>query len=250
MKIRFIGAHNTEAGPAKLPGVLVDEVLALDAGCLNSLMIPEQLALKSVLITHQHYDHLRDLPILGMNLQLNSASLAVHGPLETRVVLTKYLLNGVLYPRFLEGSILDYHLINPGEPFWADGYNILPVAMRHSVPAVGYEISAKGKRLFYSGDTGPGLSDVWEHLRPDLIIIEVTAPNSQTSFGCKAGHLSASLLQEELASFKKLNGYLPPVYVVHMNPFEENDIQAELVEVEHALNCHITPAHEGLEIEV
>jgi ribonuclease BN (tRNA processing enzyme) len=250
VKIKFLGVHNVEAGLVKLPGVLVDNVLALDAGCLSLLSTPEQLGLKAILLTHQHYDHLRDLPILGMNLYLNNARVRVFGPLEVQSILVEHFLNGAVYSRFLERSTINYHPVAPGEWFSTDGYDILPVTVRHSVPAIGYEISAGGHRLFYSGDTGPGLSCAWEHLRPDVIIIEVTAPNRWAEHGHTTGHLTPALLKKELADFLELKGYLPPIYAVHMNPFVEDELRAELAEVAHTLNCLITPAHEGLEIDI
>ena len=39
MKIRFLGVHNIESDKAKLLSILIDDVLALDAGGLTSLLI-------------------------------------------------------------------------------------------------------------------------------------------------------------------------------------------------------------------
>ena len=251
MKVRFLGAHNVETLSARLPGMLLDGVLALDAGCLTStLTIEEQLGLKAVLLTHQHYDHMRDIPMLGMNLFLNNAGVTVYGTLPVRDALTAHLLNGPLYPRFLEQPVLDFYPVEPLQAFCIGNYDVLPVPVNHSVPAVGYQINDRGYRLFYSGDTGAGLSDAWACIQPDVIIIEVTASNRWNDFGHDAGHLTPALLREELAVFKKLKGYLPPVYTVHMNPFLEKDIAAEIEEVARALGCSIIMAREGLELTV
>jgi ribonuclease BN (tRNA processing enzyme) len=250
MKVKFLGVHTIEAVQARIPCILVDGVLALDAGSLSSLSATEQLGINAILLTHQHYDHLRDIPIFGMTLRLNNASVTVYGPIEVQNILIKHLLNGVFYPRFLETSVIAYHPITPGQSFSINDYSIMPVAMRHSVPTVGYEIRASGRSLFYSSDTGPGLDNIWEHIQPDIIVMEVTAPNCQADFGRKAGHLTPILLKDELSNFQKLKGYIPLVYTVHMNPFTEDTIRSELSEVAHSLNCHIIPAHEGLEIDV
>jgi len=250
MKVKFLGAHNAEAGSVKLPGVLVDSTLALDAGSLSSLSVTAQLNLRAIILTHQHYDHLRDLPVIGMNLFLSNASVAVYGLTEVRSILAEHLLSGSLYPQFLDRGTLDYRSVLPGEPFQIGEHHILPLLMEHSVPTMGFEVSSGNRRLFYSGDTGPNLSNVWMHTQPDLIVIEVTASNRWTDFGREAGHLTPALLREELANFKKLKGYVPPVFTVHMNPFQEDDIRTELAEAARTLNSPITPAHEGLEIEI
>jgi ribonuclease BN (tRNA processing enzyme) len=251
MKIRFLGAHNTETLTSRLPGILVDGALMLDAASLtSSLSLEEQLKLKAVLVTHQHYDHLRDLPMLGMNLFLNGGSTGIYGSQATRQALAEHLLNGTMYSRFLERPTFDYYVVEPGQSFCAAGCDITALTVDHSVPALGYEVSAGGRRLFYTGDTGPGLAEVWRRTRPDMLVIEVTAPNRWTDYMRQARHLTPELLRIELESFQEINGYVPRVYTVHMNPALEADITAELKEVSRALDCRITAASEGLEVEV
>jgi ribonuclease BN (tRNA processing enzyme) len=251
MNIRFLGAHNIETSEHKLPGLLVDGVLALDAGSLTStLSIEQQLKLKAVLLTHQHYDHMRDMPMFGMNLFLKGKNATVYGTIEVRDALTAHLMNGPLYPRFLEKATLDFYIIEPFKAFCIEDYDILAVTVDHSVPAVGYQVSSGGRRLFYSGDTGTPLNEAWQRIDPDLIVIETTASNNWTHFGHEAGHLTPEMLKWELASFKQIKGYLPPIYTVHMNPFLESQIAAELKQVEQDLGCRITMAKEGMEVTV
>jgi hypothetical protein len=42
MKIEMLGAHNTETDKARLPSVLVDDVIALDAGGLAASLSLER----------------------------------------------------------------------------------------------------------------------------------------------------------------------------------------------------------------
>ena len=51
-------------------------------------------------------------------------------------------------------------------------------------------------------------------------------------------------------SFQKLNGYLPRVVTVHMNPALEVEIGAELAVVAKGLNCSIKLAYEGMQLEL
>ena len=79
MKIQFLGAHNCESATTRLVSILIDDVLALDAGSLTStLSIEAQLNLKAVLLTHHHYDHIRDIPALGMNALFYDTSVPVY----------------------------------------------------------------------------------------------------------------------------------------------------------------------------
>ncbi|UCG54532.1 MAG: lactamase [Dehalococcoidia bacterium] len=256
MKIRFLGAHNTESQETKLVSLLIDDRLALDAGGLtSSLSFDKQLKLRAILLTHQHYDHIKDIPLLGMNLFLEKASIDVFSTSSVYESLVVHLLNDLLYPAFMkeakEGATIRFHTINLYQEVRIGDYFILPLPVDHSVPAVGYQItSTDGKAVFYTGDTGLGLADCWRYITPNLIIIEVTASDRFEQFGIQKGHLTPSLLKQEMLDLLKIKGYLPDVITVHMNPALESEIEAELSTVAAELGNSITLAYEGMEIEL
>lgn len=256
MKIKFLGAHNTESLSTKLVNLLIDGVLALDAGGLtSSLSFSEQLKLRAILITHQHYDHIKDIPLIAMNLFLKKATIDVYSISSVHEAIASHQLNGNLYPRFLdepEGKVtINFHVVEPYQEIQIGGYDVLPLPLSHSVPAVGYYITSKdGKKLFYAGDTGPGLAGCWEYISPQLVVIEVTAPNRFEEFGREKGHLTPSLLKEELLSFQKVRGYLPQVIAVHMNPNLEAEIEAGIATVAKELGNSITLAYEGQQLSL
>jgi len=256
MNIRFLGAHNTESRNKKLVSLLIDDALALDAGGLtSSLSFAEQLKLKAVLLTHQHYDHIRDIPSLGMNLFLNHASIDVYSILPVYKMIKKHLLNGDIYSKFLEevenGATIRFHIVEPFREFKVGDYSILPLPVTHSVPAVGYLIApVDSETLFYAGDTGSGLEGCWQHMSPRLVIIEVTASDRYIQFDREKGHLTPGLLKGELLEFQKVKGYLPDVIAVHMNPGMESEIEAELSVIAEQLGNSINIAYEGMRIEL
>ena len=256
MNIRVLGAHNCESQNSKLVSLLVDGTLAIDAGALtSSLSLQDQQKLEAILITHSHYDHLRDIPTIAMNLQLNGGDINIHSIPSVYDALSTYLLNNDLYPNFFErppeNPILKFNAIEPHKTEQIEGYSILAIPVIHSVPAVGYQVtSPEGKTIFYTGDTGPGLAGCWEHISPQLLITEVTAPDRYEEYAKRVGHLTPGLLKQELLSFQKLKGYLPQTVLVHMNPGEEKEIEAEIVVVAEALNSSIALAYEGMEIHL
>jgi ribonuclease BN (tRNA processing enzyme) len=256
MKVRFLGAHNCESQGTKLVSLLIDDILALDAGGLtSSLTFSEQLKLRAILLTHQHYDHIKDIPLIAMNLFLNQATIDVYSILPVRDAISSHQLNGDLYPRFLEQpegtETINFHVVEPYQEIQIEGYSVLPLPLSHSVPTVGYHITSNdGKKLFYTGDTGPGLAHCWEYISPNLLVIEVTASNRFGEFGREKGHLTPSLLKEELISFQRVKGYLPQVIAVHMNPNLEAEIEAELTAVAKELGNSITLAYEGRKLSL
>lgn len=255
MKIRFLGAHNCETKDTRLVSLLIDDVLAIDAGGLtSSLSLKEQYKIKAVLLTHQHYDHVRDIPTLAMNLFLSGANTTIYSIPAVFEVLEKNLMDEVIYPDFCQKPpdkpTISFSVIEPNKAQTILGYDVLAVPVKHGVPTVGYQLGADGKTMFYTGDTGPGLTECWERVSPQLLIIEVTASNKFTERVAGGGHLTPSLLERELADFRKLKGYLPRVIIVHMNPQLEKDIAAEVAAVAKNLSASLPLAHEGMEINL
>jgi ribonuclease BN (tRNA processing enzyme) len=256
MNIKLLGAHNHESQQTRFATLLIDETLALDAGGLtSSLSFPAQQKLKTILLTHQHYDHVRDVLALAMNLYLSGVTINIYSILPVYDALTTHLFDGKLYPNFFElpppNPTIKFTVLEPLKTKQIEGYSILPVPVNHSVPTVGYQItSPDGKVLFYTGDTGPGLTDCWKQISPQLLITELTAPNRFEEFGRESGHFTPNLLKQELISFRELKGYLPEVVTVHMSPRLEKEIAAEIAVVAEELNSPIILGYEGMEISL
>lgn len=257
MNIKLLGAHNCESQNTRLVSLLIDDSLVLDAGGLtSSLSFQAQQKLKAVLLTHQHYDHIRDIPALAMNLSLSSrTTINIYSTPPVCDILTTHLADGKIYPNFLErpegNPTIKFTVLEPLKTEQIEGYSILPVLVNHSVPTVGYQISSPdNKVLFYTGDTGPSLTDCWKQVSPQLLITELTASNRFAEFGQKVGHFTPNLLKQELVTFRELKGYLPKVVTVHMSPGLEEEIKAEIAVVADELSNSITLGYEGMEVNL
>jgi ribonuclease BN (tRNA processing enzyme) len=256
MEIQVLGAHNCESQSSKFISLLIDDTLAIDAGGLtSSLSFEAQRKLRAILLTHQHYDHVRDVPAIAISLYLQGKTIDIYSTQPVYDALSSHLLDGKLYPKFLEQPrqepTVKFTIIEPHKVEHIVGYSILAVPVNHSVPTVGYQItSPDGKIVFYTGDTGPGLISCWQCVSPQLLIAEVTAPNKYEEFAQQLGHLTPSLLKQELVSFRELKGYLPQVVVVHMNPDLEKEIAGQIATVAKDLNNPITLGYEGMRIRL
>ncbi len=256
MKIQILGAHLAEVKKARLTSLLVDGALVVDAGGLTSaLSLPQQKKIETVLLTHHHFDHTRDLVTLAANAGYYwRRQLVVYAPRYTLDIVTSYLLDGKLYTNFLEypskeKPTLILEAIEPYSRRTIAGYDVLAVPVKHSVPTVGYQItSSDGKSLFYTGDTTVGISDCWQHISPQLLITEVAGPNKYGDWLKKAGHLCAEFLKEELIQFRRLKSYLPRVIVIHIgNPYEQ-EIKEEVAQVAQELEADISLGYEDMKV--
>jgi len=256
VEIRVLGAHLSEVKGARLTSLLIDGALLVDAGGVTSaLTLSEQKNIRTVLLTHHHFDHTRDLVTLAANTGYYwQGQLTVHAPRYTLDIVTKYLVDGTMYMNFLEypskqKPTLICEDIEPYGRKTIAGYDVLALPARHSVPAVGYQItSGDGRSMFYTGDTTVGISDCWQYISPQLLITEVAGPNEYGDWLKKAGHLCARFLKEELTQFRQLKKYLPRVIIIHVGNFFEQKIKEEVAEVAQELEADINLGYEDMKI--
>jgi phosphoribosyl 1,2-cyclic phosphodiesterase len=256
VEIQILGAHLAELKGARLTSLLIDGALVVDAGGLTSaLSLPEQKKIKTVLLTHHHFDHTRDLVTLAANAGYYwQGQVVVFALRYTLDIVTNCLLDGKIYTNFLEypskeKPTLILEAIEPYSRKTIAGYDVLAVPVKHSVPAVGYQItSADGKSLFYTSDTTVGISDCWQHISPQLLITEVAGPDKYGDWLKKAGHLCAGFLREELIQFRQIKGYLPRIIVIHIGNIFEQEIKEEVAQVAQELEADISLGYEDMKI--
>ena len=253
MIIKFLGTHNAESKNTRLVSFLIDDVLAVDAGSLVSeLTFPEQKKIKAILLSHGHYDHIRAIPAFAFNN--SDRTTKVIATQKTLEILSSHLIDGVVYPEFtsnasfLQKAILQLVPLEPFKPRNIEGYKVRAVPVQHNLDGVGFEITAGDKTLFYTGDTGPGLSSIWGNISPQLIVTDLTWPNRLASSAKDAGHLCPEMLEEELIEFRRVNKYLPKVTVIHLSPQHESEIEREVRRIAKSLGISIDVAHEGEEL--
>jgi cAMP phosphodiesterase len=255
MQVRVLGAHSGEVKGLRMVSILIDGILALDAGGLtSSLSLSEQQKVRAVLLTHHHFDHSRDLVTLGANGATFPSPVDIYALGQTLDVLKFCLLDGKIYADFskwpsTDKPFIQLKVIEPLQPQNILGYGVLPVPVQHAVPSVGFQVTSKdGKSLFYTGDTGPGLEAYWQHISPQLLIIEVSGINKSQDFLKSVGHLSAGLLKEELLQFRQIKGYIPRVVVVHIPSLFEREVRQEVKRVARELRTRIDIGYEDMKI--
>ena len=256
MELRILGSHNMESKETRMTAHLIDGVLALDAGGLTrALSFEEQQGIRAVVLSHRHYDHVKDLLPLGLSLRDLGRPVDIYAIEDTVKFVSDKLLDGSLYPDFLnwptsENPIFRIHALEFFQEYEILGYQVKPVPVPHAVPAAGMQISLDDSRLFYTGDSGDGLSEAWAHVSPTTLLTEVTFGNGGEDRAAASGHLTPRLLEEALVAFRENRGYLPRVIVGHMNPPWEADIKRELAGVKDRLDLDMLVSSPDIRVEI
>jgi len=236
VKITLIPS-STAAGPQApqyLSSALVNDVIALDAGCVGFYRgAQEQARVKHVLLSHTHLDHLASLPIFVENaFEGKSECVTVHGSADVLDCCRRFLFNDRLWPDFValssgERPFLRLREFDAGQTIDVEGLRITAVALNHVVPTVGYIVSDGGGSVGFVSDTGP-TDEVWRRLNAagDLkaLFLEATFPNHLAWLADVSRHLTPALFGAEL---KKLNRPVRTV-VVHMKARYQAQVMAEV----------------------
>lgn len=239
MKIKVLGCSGAELPGHITPSFLLDDQIIFDAGSFTGVLEErEQMQIKHIFITHAHLDHIMSIPFLADNIivskQQNRVSLYSIPPVLRMI--KEHLFNSALWPDFTiipkpDNAILNLVKLSAGKQIRLNSYTITPYEVNHTVPAVGYLVQDnRGKRLFYTGDTGPS-ARTWEKLgnrKIDCLIIDVSFPNSLSAMAMRSGHLTPELLLKEMARMQQ-----KPVQicVTHLKPQYFKMIKDELKEL-------------------
>ena len=208
MQLRILGTHNYESRDARLPSYVIDGLLALDAGSLTrALTFDELKRVRAVVLSHRHFDHTRDLLQLGLYAASAGITIDIFGIDDTMDFVTNTQLDTRYCPDFTkvpspQHPAFRFHTVDFYRGFQAGDYIAMLVPVDHAVPAAGLHLTGGDTKLFYTGDTGVGVSAAWEHVSPDVLLTEVTFGDENEVTARQVGHLTPRLLGQSIGDFK------------------------------------------------
>lgn len=240
MKIHVLGCAGAEMPNHNMAGFLVDHTLLLDAGTIGlALDFNEQMAIRDIFITHSHLDHVKAIPFFADNIVIKNAcrEVSLYSTGEIIDILKKNLFNDLVWPDFsliptCEKPVIKFVPLEEEKPVELEKHRVTAYKVHHTTPAVGFLVeSREGKRIVYTGDTGP-TDAIWkacEEHTLDAVIIEVSLPNRMTDVALKSGHLTPQLLEGEILKMKKT----PLRFLVsHVKPYYMEEIVQELCRID------------------
>ncbi len=239
MEIKVLGCYGADALVDKKrcnpTGFLVNRSLLLEAGTsCGALSLAEMTALRSVLLSHSHLDHIQSLASLTEVLFGRlSVPLTIIGTTVVIDTLKAHFFNGLLWPDFTklptpDHPTIQYRVIEPGRTMTIEGLAVTAIPVNHSVPTIGFLIEDSASAIVYSGDTW--VTDaIWQAASGvrnlKAAMIEVSFPDALASLAQVSGHLTTTLAWQE---FQKLKRPDLPLYLYHMKPAHIDEIQKQV----------------------
>ncbi len=218
---------------------LIDGALAVDAGSITSaLSIERQGAVRHILLSHAHMDHVASLPYLIENsFAAGASSISIYSTAPILANLRTHLFNNDIWPDFSQIPSelyprLRFTEIEAGRVFTINGppsgpVRVTAIPVSHSVPTVGFLIEQGPSQILFTSDTGP-TERIWEaanaapHL--NLLITECSFPSRLQHIADLSRHLTPVTLLTELAKVKTNI----PIALYHFKPPYIDEINAEI----------------------
>ena len=169
-------------------------------GALTALTAPESIT--ALLVSHWHFDHAADIPVLMYRLEAFGKTLPVFGPADP---------SSALYRTVTAAACFSFTEISAGTALKIGETEIRVTAARHPVPAVGFRVSGDGKVFGYTGDTNtlPSLAEDFRGC--DLLLADGLFPRD--AWAETKPHLSS-----ELAAGLAAEAGVSRLIITHLNP--------------------------------
>ncbi len=218
-----------------LMSVIIDDRVAIDAGCLAfSCTNDQRRMVRDVILTHTHLDHIAGLPLFIDDLFATlKEPLRIHATSEMIEILERDIFNWAVYPRFSElsneyGPVVRYVEFERGTTFPVQHLTINSVAVNHKVSASGYIVSDGQVSVAITGDTAE-TDDIWSAMNAtaDLkaVLVECAFPNEMDELATVSNHLTPEKLAGELDKFRSPDS---EIYVINLKPMYRDTILSQL----------------------
>ena len=235
MKVRVLGCSGAIAKDCRTTSFLIDNDVLIDAGTgVGDLTLAEMRSIDHVLLTHSHLDHVAALPLMVDAIaSARSTPVQIHALPGTIAALKAHIFNDVIWPDFSciptpQAPLISFHEIRTGQVLQIGKKLIEVLPAVHTVPAVGYAVTAGRGCWVFTGDTerNPALWERINQLDVAMLVIETAFSNREKDLARRSLHLSPSVLAEELDCIDTAKSF--PIYITHTKPAETEQIMTEI----------------------
>jgi len=239
MKVRVLGCSGAIARDCRTTSFLIDADVLVDAGTgVGDLTLDEMLGVEHVLLTHSHLDHVAALPLMIDAIATRrTRPVEIHALAGTIAALKAHIFNDVIWPDFTQlptaqTPFIRFQEIEVGQMLRIGGKEIEVLPAVHTVPAVGYAVTAQQACWVFTGDTGrnPAFWQRINQMQVSMLVIETAFSSRESQLAATSLHLSPDVLASELDCIATDRNY--PIYITHTKPAETELIMSEIRKLE------------------
>ncbi len=239
MKIQMLPSTIDENGKASarqhLLSIVVDDSVAIDAGCLAlSCTDLQRSQIRDVVLTHTHLDHIAGLPLFIDDLfSTLQEPVRIHASEIVISLLEEHIFNWSIYPRFSElrnenGPVMEYVPFQAGREFSVRHLRVLPVEVNHKVPSCGFVVSDGRTTIAMTGDTAE-TGNFWNCVNGleavNTVLVECAFPDGLADLAGISYHLTPSGLARELEKLERTDC---EIFVVNIKPSYRDEIVSQI----------------------
>ncbi len=235
MKVRVLGCSGAISKDCRTTSFLIDGDILIDAGTgVGDLTLDEMSGIEHVFLTHSHLDHVAALPLMVDAIaSRRTSSVKIYAPAGAIAALKAHIFNDIIWPDFsriptVAAPLISFHEIQVGQTLQFGGKAIEVLPAVHTVPAVGYAVTAGQSCWVFTGDTARNAA-FWKRLNQlnvSMLVIETAFSNREKDLAKRSLHLSPHALADELDCIAI--GKRFPIYITHTKPAETELIMAEI----------------------
>jgi ribonuclease BN (tRNA processing enzyme) len=233
MKIRVLGCAGTVSPESKTSAFLINDDILLDGGTICSSLSMEELeAVRTIFISHPHFDHIKGIPSLAETLIFvpDAKPVTILGSDQAIESIRTHIMNNIIWPDFsalptVDRPVISYRKIPEGVPVEAGKITVTPFFLNNNLTDFGYLVKEGNRSLLYTSDIGPEANLTLNGQAPDSVIIEVSFPNEKEDLAQQTCHLTPLLL---LKMLHKLPVLPANIFVSHLKTYYKEQIVAEL----------------------
>jgi len=234
MKIEILGCSGSVMQGYNTTSILINKDTLIDAGSVSSALSEEAVrAIRHIMITHPHIDHIKELPfVLDTLFSGRAHGVSIWASAETLNALTDNVFNGMIWPEIRDLNVhRDFITLKevPAGVFDIGRLKVQGHPVDHIPGSLCYQISEGNGEVLFSGDTGfdQRLFELVLSLGEDLKIffVEVSFPDRMKEIARLSRHLTPVLLKQGI------DGRLAPsarIIAYHIKPRHLDEVVAEL----------------------
>lgn len=240
MKIKLLPSHiNAEGQLQTLTTFLINDNVTIDAGSISiALSAEEMAAIRHVIVTHSHNDHIACLPIfIAETFPVLDSPVNIYGIEEVTSALKTHIFNDHIWPDFELINLMDsnsatirYETLEPRKTVEIAGLRVTPIPVNHVIPTCGMMLQDETSTVIFSADTYI-TDELWqvasqqENLK--AIFVDVSYPNKLEKLAAASKHFTPQSLAADLKKLKRD----VDIYAVHIKPTNRHEVVEQLREL-------------------